>query len=221
MSPPPQKKKIDDLVGSLLTWMDKWRFIVIIKLVLLNNQQLYCITKSTKNGTIFSHISLGSLLSFSVWYTMDIKPTIELPQKNDRLVGSLLAWMEKWRFIVIIKLVLLVLISSLLISQQPQVARNRQYFFSTTQLWFSCLLWGRYDMQFDVKFNYFQLLQRLSDAHHGADPIEWMNRRQTPPPPNVRGPASFPGGNGQETKKKTHLQEKKRFEKKKKECITR
>lgn len=29
-----------------------------------------------------------------------------------------------------------------------------------------------YDMQFDVKFNYFQLLQRLSDAHHGADPIE-------------------------------------------------
>ena len=128
MSPPPQKKN-DDLVGSLLTWMDKWRFIVIIKLVLLNNQQLYCITKSTKNGTIFSHISLGSLLSFSVWYTMDIKPTIELPQKNDRLVGSLLAWMEKWRFIVIIKLVLLVLISSLLISQQPQVARNRQYFF--------------------------------------------------------------------------------------------
>ena len=218
MSPPPQKKN-DDLVGSLLTWMDKWRFIVIIKLVLLNNQQLYCITKSTKNGTIFSHISLGSLLSFSVWYTMDIKPTIELPQKNDRLVGSLLAWMEKWRFIVIIKLVLLVLISSLLISQQPQVARNRQYFFHQLNYDFP-VLWGRYDMQFDVKFNYFQLLQRLSDAHHGADPIEWMNRRQTPPPPNVRGPASFPGGNGQETKK-THLQEKKRFEKKKKECITR
>ena len=219
MSPPPQKKKIDDLVGSLLTWMDKWRFIVIIKLVLLNNQQLYCITKSTKNGTIFSHISLGSLLSFSVWYTMDIKPTIELPQKNDRLVGSLLAWMEKWRFIVIIKLVLLVLISSLLISQQPQVARNRQYFFHQLNYDFP-VLWGRYDMQFDVKFNYFQLLQRLSDAHHGADPIEWMNRRQTPPPLMFVDRPRFLVETGRK-RKKTHLQEKKRFEKKKKECITR
>ena len=72
---------------------------------------------------------------------------------------------------MIIKLVLLVLISSLLISQQPQVARNRQYFFHQLNYDFP-VLWGRYDMQFDVKFNYFQLLQRLSDAHHGADPIE-------------------------------------------------